>query len=134
MIRASYQPFTKGQKVWLEGQNLSLSYNKKIMTKREGPFLITEVLGPVNYRLKLLDKWKQRNTVRGTTSASASAPDLPPASAALACHVSQYLTRTDTYLSISVLFIISVSLYISPYPQEDSYPFLFGSPARYVLI
>ena len=40
----------------------------------------------------------------------------------LACHVRQYLTRTDTYLSISVLFIISVSLYISPYPQEDSYP------------
>jgi len=55
----------------------------------------------------------------------------PPASAVLVCHVSQYLTRTHTYLSISVLFIISVSL---PYPQEDPYPFLFGSPARYVLI
>jgi len=40
-------------------RNLSLSYNKKITTKREGPFLITEVLGPVNYRLKLPDKWKQ---------------------------------------------------------------------------
>jgi len=38
------------------------------------------------------------------------------------------------YLSISVLFIISVSLYISLYPQEDPYPFLFRSPARYVLI
>ena len=62
MIPASYQPFTKGQKVWLEGQNLSLSYNKKITTKREGPFLITEVIGPVNYRLKLPDKWKQWNT------------------------------------------------------------------------
>ena len=62
------------------------------------------------------------------------ASDPPPASATLACHVSQYLTCTDTYLLISVLFIISVSLYISPYPQEDPYPFLFGSPARYVLI
>jgi len=62
MIRASYQPFIKGQKVWLEERNLSLSYNKKITTKREGPFLITEVLGPVNYRLKLPDKWKQQNT------------------------------------------------------------------------
>ena len=69
--------------------------------------------------------------VRGTASAPGSpldvtptAPDLPllPASAALACHISQYLTRTDTYLLISVLFIISVVLYISPYPQED--PFL----------
>ena len=62
MIRASYQPFTKGQKVWLEGRNLFLSYNEKITTKREGPFKITEVLGPVNYRLKLPDKWKQNNT------------------------------------------------------------------------
>ena len=62
MIRASYQPFTKGQKVWLEGRNLSMSYNKKITTKREGPFLITEVLGPVNYRLKLPDKWKHHDT------------------------------------------------------------------------
>jgi len=78
------------------------------------------------------------DTVRRTASTSApglpldvtpTAPDPPPASAALACHVSQYLTRTDTYLSILVLFIISVSLYISPYPQEDPYPFLFGSPA-----
>ena len=62
MIRASYQPFTKGQKVWLKGWNLSLSYNKKITTKREGPFKITKVLGPVNYRLKLPDKWKQNDT------------------------------------------------------------------------
>jgi len=70
--------------------------------------------------------------VRGTPPASAScswlapctycsrpaiASDLPSASAALACHVTRYLTRTDTYLLISVLFIISVTLYISPYPQ-----------------
>ena len=31
--------------------------------------------------------------------------------------MTQYLTCTDTYLLISVLFIISVTLYISPYPQ-----------------
>jgi len=36
------------------------------------------------------------------------------------------------YLLISVLFIISMTLYISPYPQVDPYPFLFGSLARYV--
>jgi hypothetical protein len=35
--------------------------NKKITTKREGPFEITEVLGPVNYRLKLPPKWKITN-------------------------------------------------------------------------
>jgi len=45
------------------------------------------------------------------------APDPPSASATLACHVTWYLTRTDTYLPVSVLFIISVTLYISPYPQ-----------------
>jgi len=61
-----------------------------------------------------------------------TAPNLPSASAMLACHVTRYLTHTYTYLSISVLFIISVTLYISPYPQEDPYPFLFGSPARYL--
>jgi len=53
-------------------------------------------------------------------------------SAVLACHVTWYLTRIYTYLLISVLFIISVTLYISSYLQEDPYPFLFGSPARYV--
>ena len=30
-------------------------------TKREGPFQITEVLPPINYRLKLPDGWKQHN-------------------------------------------------------------------------
>jgi len=47
----------------------------------------------------------------------AIAPDLPSASAALVCHVTRYLTHTDMYLMVSVLFIISVTLYISPYPQ-----------------
>jgi len=61
-----------------------------------------------------------------------TASNPPPASAVLACHVTGYLTRTYTYLPILVLLIISVTLYISPYLQEDSYPFLFGSPARYV--
>jgi len=50
----------------LEGTNLKLGYNKKITTKHEGPFLITEVLGPVNYRLKLLDKWRMRDNFHAT--------------------------------------------------------------------
>jgi len=48
-IKATYEPFVKGQQVWLSGKNLSLSYNKKIMTKQEGPFEILEVLPLVNY-------------------------------------------------------------------------------------
>ena len=60
-IRSSYQPFKKGDKVWLEGTNLHLGYNKKITTKREGPFTITEVCGPVNFHLQLPPKWKMNN-------------------------------------------------------------------------
>lgn len=47
--------------MWLEGTNLKLGYNKKITTKREGPFTITEVIGPVNYKLRLPPKWTIRN-------------------------------------------------------------------------
>jgi len=57
-IRSTYVPFQKGQKVWLEGRNLKTTNNKKITTKREGPFEILEVRHPVNYRLKLPEKWQ----------------------------------------------------------------------------
>uniref|UniRef100_A0A0W0GEF0 RNA-directed DNA polymerase n=1 Tax=Moniliophthora roreri TaxID=221103 RepID=A0A0W0GEF0_MONRR len=51
--------FEKGQKVWLEGKNLSLGYpSPKLSPKREGPFEITEVLGPVTYKLKLPFQWR----------------------------------------------------------------------------
>jgi hypothetical protein len=39
-----------------------MRYNKKISTKQEGPFKILEVLGPVTYRLQLLQHWKMRNS------------------------------------------------------------------------
>ena len=51
--RDTFVPFEKGQKVWLDSRNLKTSYHKKIGPKREGPFEIDEVLGPVTYRLKL---------------------------------------------------------------------------------
>uniref|UniRef100_A0A0W0FJH8 Reverse transcriptase-rnase h-integrase n=1 Tax=Moniliophthora roreri TaxID=221103 RepID=A0A0W0FJH8_MONRR len=55
----SLDKFEKGQKVWLEGKNLSLGYpSPKLSPKREGPFEITEVLGPVTYRLKLPFQWR----------------------------------------------------------------------------
>lgn len=60
-IRENYTPFSAGQKVWLEARNLRLPYNKKITTKREGPFHILEALPPVNYRLKLPERWKQHD-------------------------------------------------------------------------
>ena len=60
-IKTTFKPFKKGEKVWLEEMNLKLEYNKKITTKWEGPFAITEVLEPVNYRLKLPENWRITN-------------------------------------------------------------------------
>ena len=56
-----FVPFKKGQKVWLDSQNLKTSYHKKIGLKQEGPFEIEEVLGPVTYQLKLPSTWKIHN-------------------------------------------------------------------------
>jgi hypothetical protein len=61
-IKSTYKPFELGQKVWLEGRNLKTTYNKKISTKLEGPFEIVELLPPVNYQLKLPEKWQLHNT------------------------------------------------------------------------
>ena len=57
----TFIPFEKGQKVWLDSCNLKTSYHKKIRPKREGPFEIEEVLGPVTYRLKLPETWRIHN-------------------------------------------------------------------------
>ena len=54
-------PFKKGQHIWLEAKNLNLPYNKKISSKREGPFEIQEVMGPVTYKLKLPTRWQNHN-------------------------------------------------------------------------
>ncbi|ESK83643.1 hypothetical protein Moror_12010 [Moniliophthora roreri MCA 2997] len=62
MIRREKQKldmFEEGQKVWLEVKNLAIGYpSKKLAPKREGPFKILKVLGPVTYRLDLPHQWK----------------------------------------------------------------------------
>uniref|UniRef100_A0A0W0F853 Reverse transcriptase-rnase h-integrase n=1 Tax=Moniliophthora roreri TaxID=221103 RepID=A0A0W0F853_MONRR len=62
MIRREKQKldvFEKGQKVWLEAKNLATGYpSRKLAPKREGPFVILEVLGPVTYKLDLPHQWK----------------------------------------------------------------------------
>lgn len=57
-IKSTYVPFKEGQLVWLEAKNIKLGYNKKISTKREGPFKIIRKLGPVNFVLELPQGWK----------------------------------------------------------------------------
>jgi len=60
-IKSNFQPFTIGQKVWLEAWNLKTIYNKKIAPKREGPFQITNVLSPLTYSLQLPPMWHIHN-------------------------------------------------------------------------
>ena len=58
-VTRGFTPFTKGQKVWLEAKNLRfLKDHKKLAMKRQGPFEITEVLGPLTYKLKLPSQWQ----------------------------------------------------------------------------
>ena len=59
--RSNFVPFKKGDKVWLDARNLKTLYHKKMAPKREGPFEITEVIGPVTYRLRLPQSWKIHN-------------------------------------------------------------------------
>src|SRR5438309_7538919 len=61
-IKSTFKLFLLGQQIWLEGRNLSIPYNKKITTKHEGPFKITEKMSPVNYKLQLPNKWNIHNT------------------------------------------------------------------------
>jgi hypothetical protein len=57
--RRGFTPFKKGEMVWLEGKNLKTLYaSKKIAPRREGPFEISEVLGPLTYRLALPTRWR----------------------------------------------------------------------------
>ena len=57
--RRGFKPFAKGDKVWLEAQNLKrLIINPKFAPKWEGPFTITKVLSPIVYQLRLPKTWK----------------------------------------------------------------------------
>jgi hypothetical protein len=58
-IISKFVPFSKGNRVWLEAKNLHLGYpNRKLAPKREGPFVISEVLSPVTYKLSLPTQWR----------------------------------------------------------------------------
>jgi hypothetical protein len=65
-IKSTFTPFEAGQKVWLDTRNLKMAYHKKMAPKREGPFEIEEVIGPVTYRLKLPKTWKIHNVFHAT--------------------------------------------------------------------
>ena len=48
-----------GDQVWLDGRNLRTAQpNAKLAPRRQGPFLIEQVLSPINYRLTLPTQWQ----------------------------------------------------------------------------
>ncbi len=50
--------YHEGDLVWLEGRHLRTNQpTAKLAPKRHGPFAITQVMSPVNYRLKLPMQW-----------------------------------------------------------------------------
>jgi hypothetical protein len=59
--RNKFTGFELGQLVWLDTRNIKTNYHKKITPKREGPFKIIKILGPLNYRLQLPPTWKLHN-------------------------------------------------------------------------
>ena len=59
--KTTFTLFQKGDKVWLDSRNLKMLYHKKMAPKREGPFKISEVIGPVMYQLELPNYWKVHN-------------------------------------------------------------------------
>ena len=65
-INSTFTPFKKEQKVWLDSHHLKTNYHKKMASKREGPFEVEEVLGPLTYQLKLPPSWKIHNVFHAT--------------------------------------------------------------------
>ena len=57
----TFTPFQKGDLVWLDTRNIKMTNNPKIGPRREGPFLISDVLGPLTYRLELPSTWQIHN-------------------------------------------------------------------------
>jgi Chromo (CHRromatin Organisation MOdifier) domain len=54
-----YRGHIVGDQVWLEGTNLKLTHPKaKLNAKRYGPFIVTEEISPVVYRVELPQQWK----------------------------------------------------------------------------
>ena len=64
--KSTFIPFKKGDKVWLDSRNMKTQYNKTMKPKWEGPFIVTEVLGPVTYRLQLPSSWRIHNVFHAT--------------------------------------------------------------------
>ena len=52
--------------MWFDTRNLKMNHHKKIKQRREGPFKVTKVIGPVTYQLELPKTWKIHNVFHTT--------------------------------------------------------------------
>ena len=66
-IPTRFEPYQLGDKVWLEGRNLTTTHpTAKLAPRRYGPFPITCVVSHTSYQLKLPPQWKIHNVFHAT--------------------------------------------------------------------
>ena len=66
-ILTRFEPYQLGDKVWLEGRNLTTTHPMaKLAPRRYGPFLITRVISRTSYQLTLPPQWKIHNVFHAT--------------------------------------------------------------------
>ena len=62
-----FEPYQLGDKVWLEGRNLTTTHpTAKLAPRRYGPFPITRVISLTSYQLKLPPQWKIHDVFHAT--------------------------------------------------------------------
>ena len=66
-IPTRFEPYQLGDKVWLEGRNLTTTHpTAKLAPRRYGPFPITHVISRTSYQLALPPQWKIHNVFHAT--------------------------------------------------------------------
>ena len=66
-LPSRFEPYQVGDKVWLEGRNLTTTHpTAKLAPRRYGPFPITRVISRTSYQLKLPPQWKIHNVFHAT--------------------------------------------------------------------
>ena len=67
VLSTCFEPYQKGDKVWLEGRNLTTTHpSSKLTPRRYGPFPITHVVSRTSYQLKLPPQWKIHDVFHAT--------------------------------------------------------------------
>ena len=67
VLPTHFEPYQKGDKVWLEGRNLTTTHpSSKLAPRRYGPFPITRVVSRTSYQLGLPPQWKIHNVFHAT--------------------------------------------------------------------